>query len=269
MQIGQPARAAVAPTAASFDSLGYANALMGVDPKQGMAALASIKTANAPIKLGAGETLLAPNTYKPLYTNPKEQVQPAALIEYEYAKKQGYPGTFEQFTIQQKRAGASNNTISIAGPENTYNADIGKGLAATGLAQVDLAKNAPDVVRNSQMIRMAIQNGAITGTGADMRNSIQRAFETAGLLGKGRAASTEELMAGLNKMTLAGVKSSGLGAGQGFTDGDREFLAAASSGTIAMTSENLIRSADLAEKVARSNYDKGATVLQRWQGNPS
>lgn len=36
---------------------------------------------------------------------------PADVQEYEYAKSQGYPGTFQEFTIEQKRAGASQVNI--------------------------------------------------------------------------------------------------------------------------------------------------------------
>ena len=169
------------------------------------------------------------------------------------------------------RAGATNvnNTVSVAGPENQYNKDIGAGLAKEGLALVDVAKAAPEVVRNAQMIRSALSNGAYTGTGAETRYAIDKALATAGLTGEGRAANTEALISGLSKVTLAGVKTSGLGAGNGFTDKDREFLESAASGRITMTAANIKRVADLSERVAASNYSKGSKVLQRWQSDPA
>ena len=178
---------------------------------------------------------------------------------------------FQAYEISKAGAGAArtSNTISIAGPENKYNSSIGEGLAKEGLALVEAAKNAPAAVDNARMIRNAIDNGAITGTGAPTRLALQKTFETAGLIGPGKAASTEELMAGLGKLTLSGVKTSGLGAGNGFTDKDREFLNAAISGTIEGTPANLRRVADLSERVATTTHQKGKVVLERWQKDPA
>ena len=76
-------------------------------------------------------------------------------------------------------------------------------------------------------------------------------------------------MAGLSKITLNGIKTSGLGGGVGFTDKDKIFLESATSGTIADTPENLRRVANLTEKIARANHQKGTQVLGRWQKNPA
>lgn len=162
-----------------------------------------------------------------------------------------------------------NTTVSVAGPENQYNKDIGAGLAKDSLDVVASAKTAPETIKNARMIVKALDSGAITGTGADAKLSIQRALETAGIVGPGKAASTEELMAGLGKLTLGGIKTSGLGGGNGFTDKDREFLSSAISGTIASTPANLRRVAELSERVATANYNKGKKVIGNWQSNPS
>lgn len=169
--------------------------------------------------------------------------------------------------VQVARAGASNinNQVSVAGPENEYNKVIGKGLADAGLALVEAAKIAPEVISNAQSIRKAIAAGAITGTGAEPRLVLQKALETAGLVGEGKAASTQELMSSLGRITFGGIKTSGLGGGNGFTDKDREFLQSAISGTIDATPQNLLRVANLSERVARANYEKGASVLGRWK----
>lgn len=202
---------------------------------------------------------------------PKEHSLPSAVQEYEYAKGQGYQGTFEQWDTARKRAGASsvNNSVSIAGPENKYNQVVGEGLGKTGLDAVEAAKNAPEVIRNARMVRSALNAGAITGTGAELRLSIQKALETAGLVGPGKAADTAALISGLSKITLAGIKTSGLGAGQGFTNTDREFLEKAVSGTIEQTPQNLRRVADLSERVATNSYQKGQKVLSRWSNDPA
>lgn len=171
--------------------------------------------------------------------------------------------------IQKAGAPNINNTISVAGPENKYNQDVGAGLAKESLDLVGLAKNAPMVVENARAIKTAIKNGAVTGTLADTRLAVQKAAETMGIVEPGKAATTQQLMSGLAKLTLGGVKTSGLGAGNGFTDKDREFLNAAISGQISDTPENLVRVADLSERVATATHQKGTKVLNRWKANPT
>jgi len=178
---------------------------------------------------------------------------------------------YQSFEMGKSRAGASNvnNTVSIAGPENKYNGVVGETLAKEGTDLVALAKQAPEVIRNAQAIRSALDNGAITGTGAEARLAVQKVMETAGLVGAGKAANTQDLMSSLGKLTLAGVKTSGLGAGNGFTDKDREFLSSAVSGTIDSTPANLRRVSDISERIARANHAKGADVLKRWKNDPA
>lgn len=165
------------------------------------------------------------------------------------------------------RAGATN--VNVAAPENKYNAQIGEDLAKANMALVQGAQAAPQTVTNARMIKDALDKGAITGTGANARLAVQKAMETAGLIGPGKAADTQALMSGLGKLTLSGIRTSGLGAGQGFTDKDREFLQSAISGQISDTPENLRRVADLSERAATLQHQQGRKLLQRWQSDPS
>lgn len=171
--------------------------------------------------------------------------------------------------IQKSGASNINNTVSGAAPENEYNKVVGKGLGDASLALINSAQAAPEAIRSAQAIKGAIKNGAITGTGADIRQSVQKALETAGVLGEGKAATTQELISGLAKITLAGVKTSGLGAGNGFTDKDLKFLESGISASFDSTPQNLIRVADLAERVARANHAKGSAVAKRWSNDPA
>jgi hypothetical protein len=219
---------------------------------------------------GSSMFKMGPNGPELAMTAPAAPDKPTAGIqEYQFAKEQGYPGTFQQYKMDMAKAGATNvsNSVSVAGPENKYNQVIGEGLAKDSLATVEIAQAAPEVVANAQMIRKAIQGGAITGTGAGARYTLQKAMETAGLVGPGKAANTQALMAGLGKLTLSGIKTSGLGGGNGFTDKDRAFLQSAVSGEIDSTPENLLRVADMSERIARANHKKGLDITSRWKGN--
>jgi hypothetical protein len=65
--------------------------------------------------------------YKALF-EPKAVDLPSSVREYEYAKNQGYAGSFNDFVTQQKRAGASTNTISVGGGKTVQVGDIPKGF---------------------------------------------------------------------------------------------------------------------------------------------
>jgi hypothetical protein len=83
-----------------------------------------------PIKLGAGEVMFDPVSRQPIMSNPKEAEQPSAVKEYAYAKGQGYPGTFQQFVLEQKKAGATNVRVDAGQRfENAYSTEQGKSFS--------------------------------------------------------------------------------------------------------------------------------------------
>lgn len=101
---------ALPTTAPGFDFKRYGQGLAALGDVNGaMAIEQALKKDTTPIKLAAGETLVEPGTYKPVFSAPnKPAEQPSAVREYEYARQQGYGGTFEQFQLAQKKAGATN-----------------------------------------------------------------------------------------------------------------------------------------------------------------
>lgn len=56
-----------------------------------------------PLKVGEGETVIDPRTGQVVYQGqPKEPTKPSAVQEYEYAKEQGFPGTFQDWEASKK-----------------------------------------------------------------------------------------------------------------------------------------------------------------------
>lgn len=262
------------PTMAPADPSALKNYLMQPNSPFADEVLKNQLFPKAPDYKVVGDSLLqvGANGVNPVYTAPtKPEAAPSAVKEYNFAKDQGYKGSFLDFQLAQKKAGATNvnNTVSMAAPENEYNKVVGKTLADNGTSLVAAAQQAPSIVDNARSIKTALDKGAITGTGAEARLAVQKAAETLGIVEPGKAATTQQLMSGLGKLTLSGIKTSGLGGGNGFTDKDREFLNAAMSGNIADTPENLRRVADLSERVATATHQKGSAVLDRWKKSPS
>lgn len=52
------------------------------------------------------------------YGKPKPATPTDDMREYEYAKSQGYQGTFQDFMVEMRRAGAANQTVTVGGENN-------------------------------------------------------------------------------------------------------------------------------------------------------
>lgn len=68
-----------------------------------------------PIKVGAGEALVDPRTYRPVFTNPKEDANPAEWRLYQLSGAPQRNITFDQWDQARKRAAATNVTVQ---PDN-------------------------------------------------------------------------------------------------------------------------------------------------------
>lgn len=92
-----------------FDMQGYIQALMAKSPMQALQLQQAMqKEQPKPLVSKPGEIARHPVTGQILWENPAEQKPgeaPSAIKEYEFAKAQGYKGTFEQWKQAQKPAG--------------------------------------------------------------------------------------------------------------------------------------------------------------------
>lgn len=146
--VGQPGEPAI--PARQFDFTGYADALAQYDPAAAMQMRASLQKSETPLTLSEGARLVTPSG-KLIAENPKDVTtkepeairalkavygegspeylaalkryggkltdsSPSSVQEYEYAKGQGYRGSFEQFELSRRRAGASSVNIDRAPP---------------------------------------------------------------------------------------------------------------------------------------------------------
>lgn len=142
----------------------------------------------------------------------------------------------------------------------TVNVNTGKSLYETmgdaqGKANVELygqAQKAPDLLQRARRVKSMLGPGsqAITGAGADWLLSGAKVAAQLGFNTGDAAADTEALARDLAASTLDGIKASGLGAGSGFSNADRDFLEKVVGGTIRLEATTLARLADLNEKSA-------------------
>jgi hypothetical protein len=160
------------------------------------------------------------------------------------------------------RAGAPSVTVST---EKTYSNKFGGLIADADAAKLSAAENAPRMAENADRIADLLATGkVITGTGANARLQLAKALNLAGGSDSEKIKNTEVLVSSLAETTLGAIKASNLGAGQGFTNADRDFLEKAVAGQLSYDQKSLGELARLsrraAEKSAESWNKRSATI---------
>lgn len=202
------------------------------------------------------------------FSKPESENLPNEVREYQYALTQGYQGTFRDYQLEQKKAGASRTNVNVS-TDKKYGEIFGSKMAEQDAAYIDAAKTAPDRVASARRVQEILDKNPTTGTGAEARLGIEKAFATAGLIDGENVKNTEDLAAELASATLDAIKSSGLGSGQGFTDKDRQFLERARSGNIEVNAQTLRRLAHLNEMSAIRSIERGNDVIRKLKADPS
>ncbi len=175
------------------------------------------------------------------------------------AKEDGYKGTFNQWLTEQKRAGASNISLS-ATADKSYGSELGGLVAKSDIAARDVAMAAPDNIANIQRTRDLLNSGKVfTGTGANAKLNVLafgQAFGITGATDNEIITNTQQLQQQRAKAVLSQIKSSGLGSGQGFTDKDLIFLERASAGNISLSADTIREQLNIEEKLAKAATNK-------------
>lgn len=166
----------------------------------------------------------------------------------------------------RRRAAAPNQTVSVNTEKNLY----GTMADAQGKANVELygqAQRAPELLQRAQRVKAALgpNSQAITGAGADQLLMLSKVAAQVGFNTGDAAADTEGLARDLAASTLDQIKSSGLGAGSGFSNADRDFLEKVVGGKITLEAATLRRLADLNEKGAINTIQRWNAVASRLQ----
>ena len=180
---------------------------------------------------------------------------PAAVQEYEYAKSQGYPGTFDDFR-KEKAPMFEPKYAEIVGKDAAERDS--KLYSAAGEA----AENLPKIYDTLNQIE---SSDAITGFGADVLKNVERfraQFTRDKAAGK-RVADTEILDALLGSDVFPMIGALGIGARGLDTPAEREFLRQVMTGTIAMDKKALVRLTEIRKNIAERSIDKYNRAVEK------
>lgn len=191
--------------------------------------------------------------------DPAGQVTGASLIP-EYGR----------FALQKAATGATRVTVPVTLPAQNAFADQ---LAKNYANKLDVAQGEADTARSSISVldeaQSLLNDGVITGLGADMRLKAARAQA---LAGDGRAAravkNTETFEAVMGKQVLNVAKQ--LGTASGITNSDREFAGKVAGGSIALNEGTIRRLNDIQRKQAATAIQRAQSMGdEAFQGVPS
>lgn len=247
-----------------FDLAGYAGRLMPIDPMKGVAFQAAIQKDETPITVAPGASLVNRKTLQPVFTAPKEAETPAAVREYEYALKQGYKGSFTDWQLAQKKAGASN--ISVNTEKSLLN-DIAGGLGKSLVGARDGAQSALGTIGTVNRLMDALDtNKVMAGPGTTFRQYGLQVGNLLGVSGKDaqeKLLNTRQAIQSLAQLELDGAQQM-KGQGQ-ITEAERSIIKRAASGDVdSMTTSELRLLGGVLDRAARSkiqNYNKQVKPL--------
>jgi hypothetical protein len=193
-----------------------------------------------------------------------QQVQPVFQAE-----KTAAPGAvpFEMFGLTPEQArtfalnrasvGAPRTTNIVNATERSYGTQFAGEMAKSDISLRDTAGKAVDLADRANRIRQVLASGqVITGAGADARLMLGKALNLVGASDGETISNTETLASSLAQNTLDAIKASGLGAGNGFSNADREFLQKAVGGQITLEAASINRLAEIAHRAAQVSAEK-------------
>ena len=208
------------------------------------------------------------NPEKYLELTAKAAKEPGKVQEYEFAKTPeggGFKGSFVDYV----KAGSPGGISLSLNTEKSFGGELGNQLAKQDAGKFEAATKAPSMLSNINATRDILNSGnVITGAFADEKLNIARVGQALGVAGKSTdemVANTQILFANRAGAVLDSIRASGLGAGQGFSNADRDYLEKAKMGGIKFSPNAMKTQLDIEERVARAT---AATWNERFDQIP-
>lgn len=193
---------------------------------------------------------------------------PAAIKEYEYAVKQGYKGNFQQFQLEQKRAGAASTTVNVGGKE--FDKEIGKQAATVVGNTFNSAIGAQNTLATVNRILPLVSDGVYSGAFSGSRQFIDRLSSGLNIASNNtqeKLNRTAEAMQGLASLELDAAQAM-KGQGQ-VSDAERALIKRAAGGDFSsMTQNEVVTLLNALKKTANYKIQAHQKSLNFLRNNP-
>lgn len=141
------------------------------------------------------------------------------MREYEFARQQGFNGTFEDFMLRMKRASATN--VNVGGAEKGFDKTLGEGYGKHFLDVQDQARAAQRALNALEVMDQALADpGFYSGAGGETVQQLKRIGASLGMDADG--ISSMETFNAMSKQ--AALDAMGGSLGTGFSNADRDFV---------------------------------------------
>lgn len=199
--------------------------------------------------LSPGQVRYGPDG-KPLVSAPGADAKPPSSVqEYQFAKQQGYAGSYEQWVKDKARAGAT--SISLPPQEKGFETELGKKQAEALIKGRDAADDAVEIIRTVGEGRKIMDKGMVTGFGANQIVGIGQALKQAGIDFGGDATANAQAYTATMAQNVGKIIKQ-FGAGTGLSDADREYATKMAGGSIAIDEKAIRKILDINERAARN-----------------
>lgn len=163
-----------------------------------------------------------------------------------------------RLTYLSTHAPGTSLTVKLPAIEGKYGAEFGELAAKADDKLLGAARSAPKMAENANETLRLLTLPTITGSGADIRLALAKAYSLLGDTDQQSIVNTENLIKSTGAATLASIKDAGLGTGQGFTDKDLKFLQGVTGGTIALSEKTL-------KDFARIQHEAAVKIAAMWE----
>lgn len=222
-------------------------------------------------EVDAGDRILLKDQFNNTVQEIKKGAAPKGPTEFEQIlNSMGLPPEQKQQLLKQyaekqsTHAPQATTNVTLNTEKSLYGTMADK-QAQENVALYSQAQKAPELLQRAQRVKSMLgpTSEAITGAGAEWLLAGAKVANAAGFNTGDAAADTEALARDLAASTLDGIKASGLGAGSGFSNADRDFLERVVGGKISLEGKTLARLAELNEKTALATIDRWNATASR------
>jgi len=224
-----PDGSAVPTVLPGFDTKKYTQSLYGIDPLLAMDFQSKLNKEKPLINVAPGGTLYDQTMGKAVFTSPKESATPSAIQEYNFAKGQGYQGSFTDYQTGLKKAGATN--IGMPKIDIKMGDSVASQIGPIGSASRIKAEGAVTMFDAADRVQKALDSGNVSsGPGTSAIQTVRQLAQKVSGGNDNGIRQTQQVIRALAKMAVEARKQL---AGQGqVTENEARAVEKADAGNI-------------------------------------
>lgn len=150
--------------------------------------------------------------------------------------------------------------------DKSFGTTLAEGVAKDLQAGRDKASAAAGTLKTNQVLTQLLNRGVTTGATADIRNTINNALATAGIISPEQVSNTEAFRSTVGQNVLGLMKQ--LGSGSAISNADLKFAERVAAGDITLTEQSIRKVIDIGNRAAKELIMQHNRAVGRQKGAP-